>query len=105
MNSSKEKPILSYKNSFLIVVHVVLGIALIWFSSVLSMGYLQKDKPLGVLITIFMGILYFLLMAYSSKLFNQERYGLAYFLIITGFLSTIFLQFITCVNIIPFQLH
>ena len=103
--NSEEKTIPNYKKSFLIVVHVLLGLALVWFSSILSINYIQQDKLLGTSITIFMAILYFLLMAYSSKLFNQERYGLAYFLTIAGFLSTIFLQFITCVNIIPFKLH
>jgi len=95
----------NYTKSFLLIWHILFTLALIWFSAIVISEYIRTDKLFGIAITIFMAVLYVLLMFYSSRLFKQERYGFAYFLSITGFLATIFLQFISCVNIIPFQMH
>jgi len=103
--NNEQPTIRHYKKSFLLFCHILFGFTLVWFTFLVTDEYLRKEKLWGVVITLIMAILYFLLMTYSAKLFNKERYGLAYFLTIAGFLSTIFLQFITCVNSIPFQMH
>jgi tryptophan-rich sensory protein len=103
--SSEEPTIHPYNKSFLLIWHILFGLTLIWFTFILSADYLRRDRLSGLAITIVIALLYFLLMFYSSRLFNQKRYGIAYFLTITGFLATIFLQFVTCANIIPFQMH
>jgi len=103
MNNKKPK-IYHYKKSFLLFWHILLGAAFIAYTLMLIDGY-TKNVLQVTLLTLFITLSYFYILYSSAKLFNKQRRGNAYFLTITGFLSGVFFQMVTCSNSMPFFLH
>ena len=97
--------ILNYKKSFLLFWHIILGLLLSLFTLIVGSAYLREQKPLGMISAIFILLLYIVILYHTSQLFNKNRVGVAYFLTISGFLVSLFVQFITCATLVPFRIH
>ena len=91
-----------YNQSWLLWVHVILGGVFIAYTIFLVINY-DRNIMEGRAISIFIALLYLFILNRSTKLFNRQEVGGAYFLTITGFLGGVFVQAITCANSIYFH--
>ena len=93
-----------YSKSFLLLVHVLLGGALGFFTILSTMGY-SKNLLLGFTISGLILLVYFFVLKKSAELFTKKSVGAAYFLTISGFISLAFIEMINCSNSITIYLH
>ena len=104
MSNEKQTPY-EYKKSFLIVWHILLGGAFIWYTVMLIDGY-TKNIALGTILSISIALGYLYILKVSANFFNKQQIGVAYLLTITGFLVAVFVQVLTCTNsIAPIMMH
>lgn len=91
----------NYKKSFLLFLHIILGLILGYLTFVFIAEYLRKDKIVGIILSLLLFFAYLGVMKYTSKTLNKQKVGMAYFLTIGGFLFVVFLQITTCTTIMP----
>jgi len=87
----------NYKSSILLVLHIILFIALSWFTVVTTIDYTRNVK-VGIAVSIGIVLFYLFTLYRSAIFFNRGRVGLAYFLTIALFLVLSFAQIINCSN-------
>ena len=102
--SNKAPTIHHYKKSFLLFWHIVIGSIFLFYTIILIDGYTRHIIQ-GTILTLIITLSYFYLLYMSTKLFNKQQVGAAYFLTITGFLVGVFVQVITCTNSININMH
>jgi len=95
--NNEEPKIYQYKNSLLLLLHILLGGAFFAYTIMLIDGY-TKNVMQGTVFTLLIMLFYFYLLYVSAKLYNKQQRGLAYFLTITGVLAGVFFQLLTCAN-------
>ena len=93
-----------YTKSILLFVHIILG-AILTFFTLLAMSDYKRNVVMGLLISIVILFLYFILLKKSASFFNQGRVGVSYFLAIGGFFLLMFIQLINCTNSIALYMH
>jgi len=94
----------AYKSSILLGLHLILFVALGWFTVATSIDY-TRNMTLGISISISIVFFYLFTLYRSAIFFNKGRIGLAYFLTIALFLVLSFAQFINCANSVSFRMH
>ena len=95
--NQEEPKIYHYEKSFLLFWHILLGGAFFIYTVMVITIY-TKNILQGTLLTLFIALSYLYLLYVSSKFYNKQERGLAYFLTIMGFLVGVFVQVLTCAN-------
>ena len=88
----------------LLFFQIILGLLFSVYSIAIMTDY-SRNIPLGISLSVALLFLYYFMLFKSSKLYETEKRGQAYFLTIGGFFMVVFLQIITCANSITLYLH
>ena len=84
-----------YSKSFLLLVHVLLGGALAFFTILWTSSY-TKNLLSGYIVSGVVLLIYFFVLKKSASLFSKGSVGAAYFLTISGFISLAFVEMVNC---------
>lgn len=88
----------------LLFFQIILGLVFSVYSIAIMTSY-NHNVPIGIILSVGLLFLYYFMLYKSSKLYENEKKGLAYFLTIGGFFIVVFLQIITCTNSLLFYSH